>query len=74
FAGGFFTPDDADNAASFGVVSARYPFAKKEGWWVVLGDAKRNALFAVKRFTVVNKFEVSRRYSSCALRELSAPI
>ena len=50
--------DDADNAASFEAVSARYPFAKKEGWWIVLGDPKRNALFAVKRFTAAAKFEV----------------
>lgn len=54
------TRDTGDDSAttSFGVVSARYPYVKKEGWWVVLGDAKRNVLLAVKRFTAAKKFEV----------------
>jgi pre-mRNA-splicing helicase BRR2 len=31
------------------VVSARYPYEKHEGWWLVLGDSSGGTILAVKR-------------------------
>lgn len=42
--------DDADEDKELGLVNAcHYPVTKAENWWVVLGDAKKNALLSIKR-------------------------
>lgn len=41
------------------VVSAQYPFTKKEAWWVVVGDVSSNVLFSIKRFVANVEFKVS---------------
>lgn len=42
--------EDQDEAKELGLVNAcHYPVKKAENWWVVLGDAKKNALLSIKR-------------------------
>ncbi|TYZ63781.1 hypothetical protein PybrP1_001841 [[Pythium] brassicae (nom. inval.)] len=42
--------EDDDEARELGLVNAcHYPVKKAENWWVVLGDAKKNALLSIKR-------------------------
>ena len=42
--------DDDEDSTSIGTVQApKYPLVKKEQWWVVIGDAKNNALLSIKR-------------------------
>lgn len=50
-------PDDAPFEAN--VVSSRYPYGKKEAWWIVVGDPKTNVLFSIKRFIACGEFKVS---------------
>lgn len=40
------------------VESARYPFAKQEGWWVVIGDAATRQLYAIKKLTVAQESQL----------------
>lgn len=40
------------------VVSAQYPFTKKEAWWIVVGDPSSNILYSVKRFVANVEFKV----------------
>lgn len=39
-----------------------FPKEKDEGWWLVLGDAKRNQLFAIKRLTLQRKARVNLEF------------
>merc|ERR1712167_431323 len=34
------------------VHAPRFPKAKEEGWWLVIGDPKANSLLCIKRFTL----------------------
>jgi pre-mRNA-splicing helicase BRR2 len=48
-----------DEMADLGKVAAPlYPFEKKEGWWVVVGDTSSNTLHALKRVNLVQKQKV----------------
>jgi pre-mRNA-splicing helicase BRR2 len=48
-----------EELAKLGTVSAPlYPYDKKEGWWVVIGDASTNTLHALKRVNLVGKQRV----------------
>lgn len=40
------------------VDSPRYPKAKEEGWWLVVGDTKTNQLLAIKRVSLQRKAKV----------------
>jgi pre-mRNA-splicing helicase BRR2 len=44
--------DEDELEAAQRVQAPRYPREKLEGWWVVLGDPKNNALLAIKRITL----------------------
>lgn len=37
------------------VVSLRFPFAKTEGWWIVVGDAATRQLYAIKKTQVAHE-------------------
>jgi pre-mRNA-splicing helicase BRR2 len=51
--------DDAAGAAAAAVVYApKYPKVKHEGWWLVVGNAKTNALLCVKRVALNSKATV----------------
>lgn len=39
------------------VVSLRFPFAKTEGWWVVVGDAATRQLYAIKKLQVASEHQ-----------------
>ncbi|KAF4324437.1 hypothetical protein G195_001421 [Phytophthora kernoviae 00238/432] len=42
--------EEQDESKELGLVNAcHYPAKKAENWWVVLGDAKKNALLSIKR-------------------------
>ncbi|XVF24492.1 hypothetical protein REPUB_Repub13aG0132700 [Reevesia pubescens] len=41
------------------VDAARYPKAKEEGWWLVVGDTKSNQLLAIKRVSLQRKAKVN---------------
>mmetsp|Transcript_22283 Transcript_22283/g.32353 ORF Transcript_22283/g.32353 Transcript_22283/m.32353 type:complete len:508 (-) Transcript_22283:191-1714(-) len=48
--------DEEVDAAQIGLVHAPgYPKTKYEGWWLVVGDAKRNTLLSIKRLTLQKK-------------------
>ncbi|CAI9118155.1 OLC1v1019682C1 [Oldenlandia corymbosa var. corymbosa] len=47
---------DLEGRTEVGPVDApRYPKAKEEGWWLVVGDVKNNQLVAIKRVTLQRK-------------------
>lgn len=37
------------------VVSARFPFPKTEGWWIVIGDSETRQLYAIKKTQVAQE-------------------
>ncbi|CAM9720895.1 unnamed protein product, partial [Phaeothamnion confervicola] len=49
--------DDPEPPGGFGstVLAPRFPAPKAEGWWLVIGDRKKNALLAIKRVPQVNR-------------------
>jgi pre-mRNA-splicing helicase BRR2 len=48
-----------EELADLGTVSAPlYPYEKKEGWWIVVGDTSSNTLHALKRVNLVRKQKV----------------
>ncbi|KAL2892261.1 DExH-box ATP-dependent RNA helicase DExH12 [Bienertia sinuspersici] len=50
---------DLEGRSEVGPVDAlRYPKAKEEGWWLVVGDTKSNQLLAIKRITLQRKSKV----------------
>jgi hypothetical protein len=51
--------DDADSSGLGEVVSSRYPFKKKEGWWMLIGNKNENSLLSIKRVSVSRNVEVS---------------
>ncbi|KAL3734464.1 hypothetical protein ACJRO7_023766 [Eucalyptus globulus] len=42
----------------------RYPKAKEEGWWLVVGDTKTNQLLAIKRVSLQRKSKVKLEFSA----------
>ncbi|KAJ9550083.1 hypothetical protein OSB04_022626 [Centaurea solstitialis] len=50
---------DLEGRTEVGPVDApRYPKAKEEGWWLVVGDTKTNQLLAIKRVSLQRKAKV----------------
>ncbi|KAG7971339.1 hypothetical protein I3843_07G129200 [Carya illinoinensis] len=50
---------DMEGRTEVGPVDApRYPKAKDEGWWLVVGDTKTNQLLAIKRVSLQRKSKV----------------
>ncbi|WCJ30807.1 U5 small nuclear ribonucleoprotein helicase putative [Euphorbia peplus] len=46
------------------VDASRYPKAKEEGWWLVVGDTKSNQLLAIKRVSLQRKSKVKLEFSA----------
>ncbi|KAG5559687.1 hypothetical protein RHGRI_009265 [Rhododendron griersonianum] len=46
------------------VDSPRYPKAKEEGWWLVVGDTKSNQLLAIKRVSLQRKAKVKLDFAA----------
>ena len=44
------------------VHAPRFPKAKEEGWWLVVGDAKSNGLLCIKRITLQLKAKVKLEF------------
>jgi pre-mRNA-splicing helicase BRR2 len=58
---------DIDGKTEVGPVDApRYPKAKEEGWWIVVGDAKCNLLLAIKRVTLQQKLKAKLQFAAPA--------
>eukprot|EP00669_Euglena_mutabilis_P014199 TRINITY_DN9244_c0_g1_i1.p2 TRINITY_DN9244_c0_g1~~TRINITY_DN9244_c0_g1_i1.p2 ORF type:complete len:181 (+),score=80.97 TRINITY_DN9244_c0_g1_i1:453-995(+) len=41
-----------------------FPKEKDEGWWLVLGDSKKNQLYAIKRLTLQRKARISLEFAA----------
>ncbi|KAI3960834.1 hypothetical protein MKW92_027349 [Papaver armeniacum] len=55
---------DLEGRSDMGPVDApRYPKAKEEGWWLVVGDSKTNKLLAIKRVSLHRKSEVKLEFA-----------
>jgi pre-mRNA-splicing helicase BRR2 len=52
---------DEEEAKAPIVHAPRYPKAKEEGWWLVIGDPKANALVCIKRITLQQRAKVTAR-------------
>ncbi|MCD7464095.1 DExH-box ATP-dependent RNA helicase DExH12 [Datura stramonium] len=48
------------------VFAPRYPKAKEEGWWLVVGDTKSNQLLAIKRVALQRKSRVKLDFAAPA--------
>ncbi|XP_057975610.1 DExH-box ATP-dependent RNA helicase DExH12 [Malania oleifera] len=48
------------------VDAPRYPKAKEEGWWLVVGDTKSNQLLAIKRVALQRKSKVKLEFAAPA--------
>ncbi|KAJ6748412.1 DEXH-BOX ATP-DEPENDENT RNA HELICASE DEXH12-LIKE [Salix purpurea] len=46
------------------VDAPRYPKAKEEGWWLVVGDTKSNLLLAIKRVSLQRKSKVKLEFAA----------
>jgi pre-mRNA-splicing helicase BRR2 len=58
---------DIDSKTEVGPVDApRYPKAKEERWWIVVGDAKCNLLLVIKRVTLQRKLEAKLQFTAPA--------
>ncbi|KAK8661996.1 hypothetical protein V6N13_091584 [Hibiscus sabdariffa] len=56
---------DLEGKTEVGPVDApRYPKAKDEGWWLVVGDTKSNQLLAIKRVSLQRKAKVKLEFSA----------
>ncbi|KAG6608665.1 DExH-box ATP-dependent RNA helicase DExH12, partial [Cucurbita argyrosperma subsp. sororia] len=56
---------DLDGRTEVGPVDApRYPKAKEEGWWLVVGDTKSNQLLAIKRVSLQRKSKVKLDFTA----------
>ena len=42
----------------------RYPKAKEEGWWLVVGDTKSNTLLAIKRVSLQRRSKVKLDFTA----------
>jgi pre-mRNA-splicing helicase BRR2 len=52
--------EDADSSGVDAVVCPRFPGAKTEGWWLVVGDNNSNSLLSIKRLNIGVKAKVCR--------------
>jgi pre-mRNA-splicing helicase BRR2 len=51
---------DEKDTSKIGLVSSRYyPNEKYENWWLMIGDVKKNNLYAIKKLTILRKATVS---------------
>ena len=58
---------DLEGRTEVGSVDApRYPKAKEEGWWLVVGDTKSNQLLAIKRVALQRKSKVKLEFAAPA--------
>ncbi|KAK4591715.1 hypothetical protein RGQ29_016236 [Quercus rubra] len=58
---------DLEGRTEVGPVDApRYPKAKEEGWWLVVGDTKSNQLLAIKRVSLQRKAKVKLEFAAPA--------
>ncbi|XP_008218414.1 PREDICTED: DExH-box ATP-dependent RNA helicase DExH12-like [Prunus mume] len=58
---------DLEGRSEVGTVNAlRYPKAKEEGWWLVVGDTKTNSLLAIKRFSFQRRTKVKLEFAAPA--------
>ncbi|KAJ4702368.1 DExH-box ATP-dependent RNA helicase [Melia azedarach] len=58
---------DLEGRTEVGPVDApRYPKAKEEGWWLVVGDTKTNQLLAIKRVSLQRKSRVKLDFAAPA--------
>ncbi|KAK8609365.1 hypothetical protein V6N13_061814 [Hibiscus sabdariffa] len=56
---------DLEGKTKVGPVDApRYPKAKDEGWWLVVGDTKSNQLLAIKRVSLQRKAKVKLEFAA----------
>lgn len=56
---------DLEGRSEVGPVDApRYPKAKEEGWWLVVGDTKANSLLAIKRVSLQRKAKVKLEFAT----------
>ncbi|KAF2310278.1 hypothetical protein GH714_007547 [Hevea brasiliensis] len=56
---------DLEGRTDVGAVDApRYPKAKEEGWWLVVGDTKSNQLLAIKRVSLQRKSKVKLEFAA----------
>ena len=54
---------DEDSDEVYGkVVSSRYPHAKQEEWWLLVGDPAQNVLYGIKRFTLARRAQVKLEF------------
>ncbi len=57
--------EDEDEGAKVPKVHApRFPKAKEEGWWLVVGDPKTNALLCIKRISLALKAKVKLDFTA----------
>ncbi|KAF6148789.1 hypothetical protein GIB67_038122 [Kingdonia uniflora] len=55
---------DLEGRSEVGPVDApRYPKAKEEGWWLIVGDTKSNQLLAIKRVSLQRKSKVKLEFA-----------
>lgn len=58
---------DLEGRTDVGSVDApRYPKAKEEGWWLVVGDTKSNQLLAIKRVSLQRRSKVKLEFAAPA--------
>nr|XP_009758634.1 PREDICTED: U5 small nuclear ribonucleoprotein 200 kDa helicase-like [Nicotiana sylvestris] len=58
---------DLEGGTEVGPVFApRYPKAKEEGWWLVVGDTKSNQLLAIKRVSLQRKSKIKLDFAAPA--------
>ncbi|KAE8670625.1 SNRNP200 protein [Hibiscus syriacus] len=56
---------DLEGKTEVGPVDApRYPKAKDEGWWLVVGDTKSNQLLAIKRVSLQRRAKVKLEFAA----------
>lgn len=56
---------DLEGRAEVGPVdAARYPKAKEEGWWLVVGDTTSNQLLAIRRVVLQRKAKIKLDFSA----------
>jgi len=46
------------SVVAYQVKAPRFPKTKTEGWWLVIGDSKRNSLLCIKRVALLEKTKV----------------
>jgi pre-mRNA-splicing helicase BRR2 len=55
---------DEDEDVLGPVIAPRYPKKKEESWWLVVGDAKKGTLAAIKRVTLTRKSKVKLEFTA----------